>query len=103
MIMEAGNVASARTPRMPQATRHDAWQAGDAYEQYMGRWSRRLAPRLVDWLSPEHGLDSLDVRCGTGALSAVSLESSEPGGQFAEAKYEGFLGSTGSNVSTGGA
>src|SRR3546814_3220543 len=79
MIMEAGNVASARTPRMPQATRHDAWQAGDAYEQYMGRWSRRIAPRSVDWLSPEPGLDWLDVGCGTGALSEAGLGRSDPG------------------------
>ena len=29
---------------MSEATRHDAWQAGDSYEAYMGRWSRQVAP-----------------------------------------------------------
>src|SRR3546814_11883692 len=97
MIMEAGNVASARTPRMPQATRHDAWQAGDAYEQYMGRWSRRIAPRFVDWLSPEPGLDWLDVGCGTGALSEAVLGGSDPGRPGAADPSGGFLATARSN------
>src|SRR5690606_31495246 len=25
------------------AERHDAWQAGDSYDGYMGRWSRKVA------------------------------------------------------------
>src|SRR3546814_3669022 len=86
---------------MPQATRHDAWQAGDAYEQYMGRWSRRIAPRFVDWLSPEPGLDWLDVGCGTGALSEAVLGRSDPGSLVAVDQSEGFLATARANVRDG--
>jgi SAM-dependent methyltransferase len=42
---------------------------GDGYEQFMGRWSRRLAPLFVDFA--QVGADDvvLDVGSGTGALS----------------------------------
>ena len=40
---------------MAQATRHDAWQAGDSYDLYMGRWSRQIAPLFLDWLDPPEG------------------------------------------------
>jgi len=49
----------------------DAWLAGDAYEGYMGRWSRRLARVFVDWLEPRPALHWLDVGCGTGALTSM--------------------------------
>jgi hypothetical protein len=28
----------------------DQWAAGSRYEDFMGRWSRRLAPEFVSWL-----------------------------------------------------
>ncbi len=41
----------------------------EAYERFMGRWSRLLAPLLVDWTDvPETGR-VLDVGSGTGALA----------------------------------
>ena len=40
---------------MGEGARHDAWQAGDSYDPYMGRWSRRIAPRFLDWLAPAAG------------------------------------------------
>src|SRR5687768_15037020 len=55
-------------------TRHDAWQAGDSYDLYMGRWSRQVAPRFLDWLGARAGGDWLDLGCGTGALSAAILQ-----------------------------
>ena len=30
----------------------DRWAAGATYEDFMGRWSRQLAPRFVSWLYP---------------------------------------------------
>jgi hypothetical protein len=42
---------------MAETTRHDAWQAGDSYEAYMGRWSRPVAVRFLDWLGMPAGLD----------------------------------------------
>ena len=63
---------------MTEASRHDAWQAGDRYEAYMGRWSRQVAPRFLDWLALPEGLDWLDAGCGTGALSAAILARCNP-------------------------
>jgi SAM-dependent methyltransferase len=60
------------------ATRHDAWKAGDSYEAYMGRWSRKVAPLFLDWLGAPSGCDWLDVGCGTGALSDAVLARGEP-------------------------
>lgn len=51
--------------------RFDVWAAGDAYERYMGRWSRLVADEFVAWLDCGDGLRWLDVGCGTGALTAA--------------------------------
>ena len=42
---------------------------GGAYERFMWRWSRRLAPLLVTVANVEAGDSVLDAGCGTGALS----------------------------------
>jgi SAM-dependent methyltransferase len=63
---------------MSTTTRHDAWQAGDSYEAYMGRWSREVAPRFLAWLDPGENLDWLEIGCGTGALSAAILNGCKP-------------------------
>lgn len=73
------------------AGRHDAWQAGDSYEAYMGRWSRQVAPRFLDWLALPPGLDWLEVGCGTGALSAAILAEAAPASLVAIDPSEGFL------------
>lgn len=45
----------------------------DGYEQFMGRWSRRLAPKFVEFAQVGRDDLVLDVGSGTGALSlAVS-------------------------------
>jgi SAM-dependent methyltransferase len=43
--------------------------ASDAYERFMGRWSRRLAPLLVTFASVDDQTSVLDVGCGTGAVA----------------------------------
>ena len=63
---------------MTEASRHDAWHAGDRYEAYMGRWSRKLAPQFLDWLGAAENLDWLEVGCGTGALSAAIVARCNP-------------------------
>ena len=74
---------------MAEASRHDAWQAGDSYEVYMGRWSRRIAPLFLDYLAAA-GLDWLEVGCGTGALSAA-ISRCDPKSLVAVDPSEGFL------------
>jgi SAM-dependent methyltransferase len=49
----------------------DVWEVGDAYEAYVGRWSRRVAREFVSGLGRADDLRWLDVGCGTGALSAA--------------------------------
>jgi SAM-dependent methyltransferase len=61
----------------------DRWSAGDAYEAFMGRWSRRVAQRYLDWLGAPAGLDWLEIGCGTGALTAAICRSAEPGSVIA--------------------
>jgi SAM-dependent methyltransferase len=56
----------------------DKWATGDAYEAFMGRWSRRVAGEFIRWLGAEPGLTWLDVGCGTGALASVICSLADP-------------------------
>jgi SAM-dependent methyltransferase len=56
----------------------DGWSAGDAYEDFMGRWSRPLARSFVRWLEAPLGGHWLDVGTGTGALTAAICEEAQP-------------------------
>jgi SAM-dependent methyltransferase len=52
-------------------TAPEIWSVGEAYEAYVGRWSRRVAVSFVDLLAVLPGRAWLDVGCGTGALTAA--------------------------------
>lgn len=56
----------------------DRWEIGDAYDRYIGRWSRRVAREFLAWLDPPPGLAWLDVGCGTGALTGCIAETRAP-------------------------
>ena len=56
----------------------EAWTAGEAYEAYIGRWSRRVAEAFLRWLDVPPWRHWLDLGCGTGALSATVLAKTNP-------------------------
>ncbi|WP_413874515.1 class I SAM-dependent methyltransferase [Albidovulum sp.] len=76
---------------MSETARHDSWQAGASYDAYMGRWSRQMAPRFLDWLEAPDGGDWLDLGCGTGSLSAAILGQSAPRSVTGVDASEGFV------------
>jgi SAM-dependent methyltransferase len=54
------------------------WHATDAYEAYVGRWSRPLAEAFLAWFAVPTGCRWLDVGCGTGALTEAILDATDP-------------------------
>jgi SAM-dependent methyltransferase len=69
----------------------DIWAIGQAYEPYVGRWSRRVAPEFLEWLSVLPGLRWLDVGCGTGTLTEAVLALAEPAGVLGVDPSAGYL------------
>lgn len=55
-----------------------SFDAADDYERYMGRWSRAVGERFLDWLGAPREARWLDVGCGTGALSDLILARAAP-------------------------
>jgi SAM-dependent methyltransferase len=69
----------------------DTWERGDPYEHYVGRWSRRVSPLFLSWLSIPAGRRWLDVGCGTGALCEAILDHGSPSSVTGVEPSEGFL------------
>ena len=63
----------------------------DAYERYMGRWSRLVAREVLDWLALPAKLKWLDVGCGVGALTSEILARAAPASVTGWDSSEGFL------------
>jgi SAM-dependent methyltransferase len=67
------------------------FQSEAAYDNFMGRFSQRLAPVFADFAGVEAGLRVLDVGAGTGALTAelvrrtAEVAAAEPSPGFVEA------------------
>jgi ubiquinone/menaquinone biosynthesis C-methylase UbiE len=47
----------------------DTFSDAKAYDRFMGRWSRRLAPLFIEFADIANDARVLDVGCGTGALT----------------------------------
>lgn len=69
----------------------DTWKRGSPYEQYVGRWSRQVAPLFLEWLNMPRGRRWLDVGCGTGALCAAIVDRCSPSSVAGVEPAEGFL------------
>ena len=67
------------------------WARGDAYERYVGRWSRRVAPMFLDWLDAPAASRWADIGCGTGALCAAILDRCAPSSVIGVEPSDGFL------------
>jgi len=76
----------------------DTWERGSPYEQYVGRWSRQVAPLFLSWLNIPVGRRWLDVGCGTGALCAAIAECCSPSSITGVEPSEGFLESAKENL-----
>ncbi|MGP3963211.1 class I SAM-dependent methyltransferase [Nonomuraea sp. 3N208] len=71
---------------------HEVWARGDAYDSFMGRWSRRVAASFVSWLAVPAGRRWLDAGCGTGALSATVLAAAHPAELTGVDPSDGLIG-----------
>ena len=76
---------------MDQNRVSDTWERGSPYEQYVGRWSRQVAPLFLSWLNVPSGRRWLDVGCGTGALCAAIMDGCSPSAVAGVEPSEGFL------------
>jgi SAM-dependent methyltransferase len=76
---------------MTNTSPSDRWQHGDAYERYMGRWSRLLAPRFLRGLGVPGARRWLDVGCGTGALAQAIFDHCAPSAVIGADPSAGFL------------
>ncbi len=76
----------------------DSWDRGNPYEQYVGRWSRLIAPRFLAWLNLPDGRRWLDVGCGTGALCTAIADTCAPASLTGIEPSAGFLKSAIANL-----
>jgi len=76
----------------------DTWERGSPYEQYVGRWSRQVAPKFLSWLNIPADRRWLDVGCGTGALCAAIVDRCSPTSAAGVEPSEGFLKTAQANL-----
>jgi len=72
--------------------------AADAYDRFMGRYSRPLAHELIAFARLEPGARVLDVGCGPGALTSALAEALGAGNVAAADPAEQFVGACSERV-----
>jgi SAM-dependent methyltransferase len=55
-----------------------AFNDAEAYERYMGQWSRAVGEKFLAWLAPPKNARWLDLGCGTGAFTGMILKHCAP-------------------------
>jgi len=55
-----------------------AFDDGNAYDRYMGRWSRAIGEKFLVWLDPPQNRRWLEIGCGTGAFTELLLRQVAP-------------------------
>ena len=74
------------------------FSSDDAYDNFMGRYSTRLAPLFADFAGIGSGIRVLDVGAGTGALTAelvrrdTTVAAADPSAEFAATLASRFPG-----------
>lgn len=64
---------------------------GKAYERLMGRWSRLVGEKFLDWLDAPKNLKWLDAGCGNGAFTEVLIARCAPAAVIGVDPSEGQL------------
>lgn len=59
---------------MTQSFDAHSFDDGEAYERFMGGWSRAVAAPFLQWLAAPPALCWLDVGCGTGVFTQMVLD-----------------------------
>jgi ubiquinone/menaquinone biosynthesis C-methylase UbiE len=98
-----GGGAAAQTPASANLTEREArmFTASAGYENFMGRWSRLLAPAYVAFVGVKNGDRVLDVGTGTGSL-AFAVEAATTSGEIVGIDpSEGFITSAKKNAKSG--
>jgi len=72
-------------------TSKEVWESGETYDQYSGRWSRKVAQEFLSWLQVSPGQTWGDVGCGTWALTEVILARFDPKSIVAIDQSAGFI------------
>jgi len=69
----------------------DVWASGNAYEAYVGRWSRLVGGEFLQWLDVPAGAFWLDVGCGTGELTDAIVKTQSPSRVVGIDPSDGFI------------
>jgi SAM-dependent methyltransferase len=69
ILVVACSSSSSHEPSSATPPSAAMFSQADAYERFMGRWSRQLAPAFIAFAEVKDGDDVLDIGSGTGVLA----------------------------------